>query len=605
MLILDAPEEDTHLALVDVTASDATGAIKAAWAMYRPGESHALKLISPEAARNGWDERKTVSYETSAAERAVLSAIAMARGGSWSVLILDGSEQTFAKRSAAIKLVATSIRPRGYVGESFAGRKAAPLDAGRIELMRSFVVDAMKELGIPGASFALLDNGKVVYEGGVGLREIDKTAPVDANTLFMAASNTKGMSTLLLATLADQGKLRWEQPVTELYPSFKLGSDAATKKIQVKHLVCACTGLPRTDLEWIFEYRNAGPETSFKMLATHSPNSGIGEVFQYNNLMAAAAGYIGGHLAYPALSLGDAYDKAMQVSIFDPLGMKDTTFNMKRALKSNHASGHSADLNNRVRVDAMTLNYSVVPHRPTGGVWTSAHDLIRYVQLEADKGMLPDGTRLVSAENLLMRRTPQIAAGENVSYGMGLFAETAWGVPVVYHGGGLFGYKSNIYLLPEAGVGAVLLTNSDSGQSLLRPFLRRLMELVYDGKAEAVEDVKIAAKRNAADLANELKRLTLPADSAAAAQLAKRYVSLELGELQVQRKGKDLVFDFGEWSSVMASRKSDDGSMSFVTALPEFEGFPFVVGNRDGKRVLIALDGQHEYVFNEHGDGNR
>lgn len=82
-------------------------------------------------------------------------------------------------------------------------------------------------------------------------------------------------------------------------------------------------------------------------------------------------------------------------------------------------------------------------------------------------------------------------------------------------------------------------------------------------------------------------------------------MSAELGELEVRRKGKDLVFDLGEWSSVMASRKNDDGTVSFVTALSEFKGFPLVVGKRDGKRVLIALDGQHEYVFNEIGDGKR
>jgi CubicO group peptidase (beta-lactamase class C family) len=409
------------------------------------------------------------------------------------------------------------------------------------------------------------------------------------------------MSTLLLATLADEGKLRWDQPVTQIYPGFRLGNDDVTRQVLVKHLVCACTGLPRQDLEWLFEYAKATPETSIKQLATNSPTSGFGEVFQYNNLMASAAGYIGGHLVYPDLPLGAAYDKAMQTRIFDPLGMKETTFDMARALKSNHASPHSTDLDNKTRVLPMLMNYSVVPHRPAGGVWTSAHDLIRYVQLEANQGALPDGKRVVSAENLLMRRTTQVSAGEDRNYGMGLFNETAWGVPVVYHGGSLFGYKSNVYLLPEAGVGAVLLTNSDNGQMLLRPFMRRLMELVYDGKPEAAEDVKVAAAREAAAIASERPRLQLPADSAAAAQLARRYANPELGTLDVQHAGKDLVFDLGEWKSPIATRKNDDGSVSFVTERPGFNGFEFVAAKRDGKRILIARDGQHEYAFVEQG----
>jgi hypothetical protein len=59
------------------------------------------------------------------------------------------------------------------------------------------------------------------------------------------------------------------------------------------------------------------------------------------------------------------------------------------------------------------------------------------------------------------------------------------------------------------------------------------------------------------------------------------------------------VFDFGEWKSTVASRKNDDGTMSFITIDPAVYGFEFVVGERGGKRVLIIRDGQHEYVFNE------
>src|SRR5579862_7705517 len=98
----------------------------------------------------------------------------------------------------------------------------------------------MKTLGIPGVSIALVDDGKVVFEGGFGVRELGKSTPVDANTLFMAASNTKGMTTLLLGRMADEGKLRWNQPVTELYPTFKLGDANTTKQVLVSNLVCAC-----------------------------------------------------------------------------------------------------------------------------------------------------------------------------------------------------------------------------------------------------------------------------------------------------------------------------------------------------------------------------
>ena len=154
----------------------------------------------------------------------------MRAGGKWTVMIADGSEATFEKRGAAAALVSQSLRPAGYVKESFAGRTARPMDAARIAELRAFVETSMKELGIPGASFALTDRTKTIYSTGLGVQELGKPAPVDADTEFMIASNTKGMATLLLARLVDEGKIGWEQPVTQVYPTFRLGSDETTKK---------------------------------------------------------------------------------------------------------------------------------------------------------------------------------------------------------------------------------------------------------------------------------------------------------------------------------------------------------------------------------------
>jgi len=315
--------------------------------------------------------------------------------------------------------------------------------------------------------------------------------------------------------------------------------------------------------------------------------------------MAAAAGYIGAHQVYPNKELGAAYDEAMQRKIFDPLAMKSTTFDMARALHGNHASPHGDDVDGKPSVANIAFDYSVMPHRPAGGVWTSAHDLIRYVQLELAQGKLPDGKQLVSAENLLARRAPQISTGEDSTYGMGLSVERTYAVPVVHHGGSMAGYKSDIMFLPDSGIGAVILTNSDTGGMLLGSFMRRLLEVVFDGKSEAVGDVTGAAAAYKSGLAKRRERLVVPADSQLVAKLAKHYTSKELGDIDVLSKDGVTTFDFGEWKSTVASRKNDDGTVSFVTIDPTNAGFNFVVGERSGKRVLIIRDGQHEYVFTE------
>ena len=599
MTLFEAPENDARVGIIDTTAADARSAISAAWArMGGPNAKREPILLVPAPARTGWDERFIADYDIPSDDKMFAQAIALRHGSAWTVYIVDAAIGTLGKRGAATSLIRSSLTPADYKPEDFSGRKPNPLDAARIAQMREFLSQAMKDLGVPGLGFALLDGGKIVYEGGLGVRTLGKPAAVDANTLFMAASNTKGMSTLLLATLADEGKLRWEQPVTQLYPPFKLGSADTTSQVLVKHLVCACTGLPRHDMEWLFESRNASALDSMAMLAKNSPTSGFGELFQYNNLMASAAGYVGANLIYPKMELGKAYDKAMQERIFKPLGMHATTFDSRAALRGNHASPHATQMDNRAVQIPFDINNTVFPHRPAGGVWTSAHDFARYVQLEANTGKLPSGKQLVSAQNLLMRRAPQVASGKDKTYGMGLSNERAAGIDVVLHGGSMFGYKSNFFLIPASGSGLVLLTNSDEGGALLAPALRRLIEIMYDAKPEAAEDVSAAAKRRSAARTSEAKLITLPPDAAITAALAKHYRSAELGDLWVRQQGKSLVLDVGEWKVPFGTRMDATGKATLVSVATEI-GVELNVATHEGKRALLLHDAQHEYQFIE------
>jgi CubicO group peptidase (beta-lactamase class C family) len=600
LVVLDAPEPDTHVALVDVKAADADAAVAAAWAAYRADWKRPLRVATPRAARNGWELVRVYEYETSPNERAVVYATAFKRGDAWTVLLVDASEMTFEKRLSQVLLVRESLRPQGYVPESFAGKKAHPLDAARIKILGEFIEAARKELGIPGVGLALIDGGKVVFEGGFGVRELGKPAPVDANTNFIIASNTKGMTTLLLAKLVDEGKLRWDEPVVTAMPGFKLGDADTTSKVQVKHLVCACTGLPRQDLEWLFEFKQSTPKSSMDLLGTMQPTSKFGEVFQYSNMLAAAGGYVAASIVSPNRELGAAYDDAMKTKVFDPLGMTGTTFDFARAERGDHARPHSADIDGKTRVSKMDINHAVVPVRPAGGAWSSVHDVAKYVQVELAKGVLPSGKRYISEEAILARRSPQVPVGQNTTYGMGLEVDTQWGVPVVHHGGSLFGYKSDLMFLPDYGVGAVVLTNADDGGAMLRPFLRRFVEVLFDGNAEALDDLVISAQRIKAERAKARERLTVPPDPAIVGKLASRYANASLGEVKIKTTGSTTVMDVGEWSSAVATRKNDDGTTSIVTIEPPLaDDMDAVIGERNGKRVLIGRDSQHEYVFVE------
>jgi len=598
--VLEGPEPDLHLAIVDVKAADSPeAAVAQAWPTLDPSFKRPIKVALDRPARHGWEQNKRFIYETSPNERLFVLATALRKGASWTVVLLHASDPSFEKRLAPVRLVADSLRPAGYVRESFKGKTAHALDAARLSTLKDFVDTARQAAGVPGVAVSLFTTDSVLFEGGFGVRELGKTAPVDADTLFIIASNTKGMSTLLLAKLVDEGKFTWDTKVTSVYPTFKLGDADTTGKVLMKHLVCACTGLPRQDLEWLFEFKGSTPKGVLDLLGTMQPTSGFGEVFQYSNVLASAAGFIGGAVVYPKLELGAAYDQAMQSKVFGPLGMTSTTFDFAKAMRGDHASPHAEDFSGKPAVAAMDINRAIVPLRPAGGAWSNVKDVRHYVQMELAKGKLPNGTRYISEDALLTRRAPQVPTGEDETYGMGLEVNTEYGIAYVHHGGSMIGYKSDLFWLPEQGIGGVILANADAGGLLLRPFLRRTLEVLFDGKPEAAEDVASAAAQRKERLAKERVRRVTPADREVVKALAKRYTSPALGDVGVKTDAKGTVFDFGEWKSTVSSRKNDDGTMSLVTIDAGVDDFEFVVNDAGGRRGLILRDAQHEYAFTE------
>jgi len=594
---LTPPEAGSQAVLVDVKTADADAAVAQAWNLYAPARTWPLQVATDSSPRDGWDQVRVYNYQTSANDKREVVAVAFRRDSHFTVLIFDVANAVAGKRSAQLRAISDRLLPKGYTRETFTGRKAHLLDAERVEQLKKFVNSARQAYDVPGVAIGLIDHGHVVFAGGFGVKELGKPDAIDADTLFMIASNTKALTTLMLAREVDEKKFGWDTPVVEVMPGFKLGDADTTQHVLIRHLICACTGLPRQDMEWLLNSREATPETVMKTLAGMQPTSKFGELFQYSNLMAAAAGYIGGHVLYPNMELGAAYDMAMQKQVFNPLGMQLTTFDYERALLANHATPHGWDVDGHTAVSDMGINDSIRPARPAGAAWSAVSDMLRYVQMELDNGLLPDGKRYVSREALLERRKPNVSLGTTATYGMGLMVDKTWGVPVVHHGGDMVGFHSDMMWLPEQGVGAVVLTNADTGAYLRAPFQRRLLEVLFDGKEQAQADVDAGVARHKAQIAAERKRLTVPADPAESAKLASGYHNAALGEIQVDHDGKVTSFNFGAWHSDVASRKNDDGSISFVTISPGEAGFEFVVAGTADKRKLVLRDAQHEYVY--------
>jgi CubicO group peptidase (beta-lactamase class C family) len=595
---IEAPEGNSRIVLIDVETEDGEEALTTGWAAYRELDRE-IRSETEQPDVDGWSKQRQIEYQTSPNEKRSLFAGVQFAGGVWTVWIYDMASEIAEKRGAQVNLVFSSLLPKGYSRESFAGRKANKLDPARIAELTRYIEVGQEASGVPGVSVGIIQDGKVVLSAGFGVRELGKPNKVDGDTLYMIASNSKGLTTLLLAKLVDAGEISWNDPVTKLYPEFKLGDADTTSRVLVEHLICACTGLPRQDMEWILEYGSLSPQGSMDTLATMQPTSDFGEMFQYSNVLAAAAGFIAGHVVHPEHDIGDAYDMAMQSEVFDPLGMQDTTFDYDLALSSdNYASPHGASIDGETALAVMAVNYAAIPVRPAGAGWSSINDMLKYVAMELNEGTLSSGEQFISKAPLLERRLAKVPLSEDAHYGMGLIVDSTYDVDVVHHGGDMIGFHSDMMWLPEHGVGAVVLTNGDPGWLIRSGFQRKLLEILFDGNAEADIAIKAASERFFKQIEVERNLLVVPADAGEAKKLGEHYVSDALGAIDVSRINDATIFDFGEWSSEVASRVNPDGTISFITIATGISGLEFVVGAGDSP-TLIMRDSQHEYLFEE------
>jgi Beta-lactamase len=275
-LTLEDPERQLKVELVEVAASvDMSDALSAAWQRRRPGFDRQELASSDSPGREGWDLYHWSRYKSSPAEARRVSAFVARKGTLAVVALIEGPLAALQRRSSQIALIRDSLRPADYVRESYRERTPRSLEASRVAYLKDFI-DRMREAAdVPGVSAVLFDKHAVLIEQGFGVRERGRPEPVTADSLYMIASNTKSLTTLLLARLVDEGRFGWDTPVTQIYPGFRIGDPDVTRRILLKHLVCACTGLPRQDLEWLFTFDRSSPQGQLDVLATMKPTTHI------------------------------------------------------------------------------------------------------------------------------------------------------------------------------------------------------------------------------------------------------------------------------------------------------------------------------------------
>jgi CubicO group peptidase (beta-lactamase class C family) len=331
---------------------------------------------------------------------------------------------------------------------------ATPADEKWVTDFAAYIQAAQEEGGIPGLSLAVVNRDGPLLVEGYGLRDVEKNLPVDGDTLFHIGSTHKSMTALLVATLVDEGALDWNTPAIEIDPDFALADDEVTETVTFRHLLSMTSGISEDAEDDLPD--GATVEDVFAVAAEAELLGAPGEVFSYSNISASLAGYLAALAAgSDADDLHAGYARLLQDRLLDPLGMKTATVFVSEARQNpNHSLAYDTGGGAPEALESEDTDSDALA--PSGSLKASAREMGQYMQMLVNGGLAPDGTRIVSPESLAQMWTPLLE-----EYGLGWEIVDADGLRLVSHTGAFDGFVSVIGLLPEEGVGFVLLVNAE------------------------------------------------------------------------------------------------------------------------------------------------
>src|SRR5687768_8582209 len=321
--------------------------------------------------------------------------------------------------------------------------------SAQLAAIEKAIDEKRKELGIPGISIAIVKDDQIVYLKGLGEKDVDKKLPVTPDTRFAIGSASKAFTGMLAVIAADEGKLSLEDSPKKFLPYFTLRDQEAAAKITMRDLLSHRSGLNRTDFAMVTGVLNR--EELIRVAGLAKPTAKLGEKFQYQNIMYAAAGEA------VAKAENSTWDKLIATRIFKPLGMNNSDTSADAMQKArDYSLGY--DYNASTKVTRRLPQRPIPAAAPAGAINSSARDMAQWVRLMLNNGTY-NGKRLVSEKvfDELVRKQVNIAG--LLDYGLGWFLRSWNGRKVVEHGGNIDGFNAQVAVMPEQKLGFVLLTN--------------------------------------------------------------------------------------------------------------------------------------------------
>jgi CubicO group peptidase (beta-lactamase class C family) len=412
----------------------------------------------------------------------------------------------------------------------------------------SYIQRGMKQWQIPGLAITIVKDGKVVFSKGYGVTELGRTDPVNENTLFIIASNTKLFTGTALAKLDFEKKLSLNDKITKYLPWFRLYDTNSTKLANIRDMLCHRIGLKTFQGDFTFWDSNLAKDSIIWKMRYLKPSGDFRQDYGYCNSAFLVAGRVLEKVT------GKTWESYVEENILAPLGMTNTYMNTAGlAVRPNVAQPH-----NNQYGPLSTIPFDNVDNLgPATSMVSNIKDLGKWLMLQLDSGRY-EGRQVIPWAVLQKTRDINILTGSRRSpyypthfrgYGLGVYSTDYNARQVYWHTGGAFGHVTNVCFVPEEKLGISILTNNDN-QSFFEALRYQVMDaylgVPYTDRSQFQWGFYVQGKKETDDSIASLKARVDKKNTPAIKldDFTGNYYNTVYGRITVSKNGESLLCKF-------------------------------------------------------------
>jgi CubicO group peptidase (beta-lactamase class C family) len=325
------------------------------------------------------------------------------------------------------------------------------------------LADRMARFHTPGISIAVVNEGRIEWARGFGVREAGRHEPVTERTVFQAGSISKPVFALGVVRLAQEGKLDLDADVNTYLKSWKVPLNGQWQpRVTLRQILSHSAGLT---VHGFPGYRTTEPLPTIVDVLEGRPPANTDPV-RVNLVPGTQFRYAGGGTTVAQLAvteqLGKPFPHLMADAVLLPLGMADSTY--EQPLPASHAGAAASA--HPWKGDVLPGRWHVYPEMAAAGLWTTAADLAR-VGIEMQKALRGE-SKLLAKERAAQMLSPTVQD----DVGIGFFLQGKSETQRFGHGGWDEGFVANLTFYKDRGQGAVVMINSNEGHALIDEVLR-------------------------------------------------------------------------------------------------------------------------------------